>query len=223
MQYIMRILPSRPFGRRRGAASAIVIATFTAVSAAAQPPRGDSAAVRCATAETGVRARGTPRRTVQESLHELGRCPITGPPAVAAAWRNPRGDTLPLRDLVWASATLVDERTFAAALAAATDRTRPRALRVAGLSVATNHLDPDLLPVFGETYAVGSNLFVSFGGAPPRHVRRVTGSRPIAGDPLARFAAVLDELLDRPGEDEYIQAVARSLAVQQFRTRKIRN
>lgn len=132
-----RTAPRRA-AERTGFISLLVLAAHVAV-AQTEP-------AACASASQSVH-NGASRRG---DLEQLAACPVTGPDAVGAVWKN--GSSLPgseLTTLINSSRRIRDGRLYATVFAVAADGGRSPQLRLAALSVLAAYYRPDMAPSLG--------------------------------------------------------------------------
>jgi hypothetical protein len=156
-------------------------------------------------------ARDTSRDSARAAVNGLARCPIAGPPALAARWRNAPDDSVRLDHLIFASTRIRDERVLQAALDVVADRTEPRQTRFAAISVLWYYVT-GLRPVFG-TALLGlrtPRVIVGVGG---HNLVPNEGSQPVIGDPRQRVLARLAQLAESAGDDpQVLMAIRETIA-----------
>jgi hypothetical protein len=147
-------------------------------------------------------ARETRSDSVQLALNGFSKCPIAGPPALAARWRNAPDDSLRLFYLVHASTRIRDERVLEAALDVVADRTQPRPTRFAAIKVLWYYVNR-LEPVFG-TALLGLPTPRVIVGVGAHNLAPITGSQPVVGDPRQRILATLAPLTEITTDDPQV-------------------
>ena len=147
----------------------------------------------------------------------IGKCDVSGGPALAALWQSLSPDTAELKHVVYTTARLRDARVLAALVSVAGDAARPVEVRLSSLRVLASYFKPGAYVTLGDLQhpPFGSPLgweseFVAIDGVQPLGadarttildlVHRLAGSDPDAAVRAgARFLAEAFESQLRTG------------------------
>ncbi len=187
-----------PLAKRSLGALASVVALL-AVSPAALGAQNERAAEvhhrdQCRLAGQ-VLATGHPAPKREWARAYITSCAEEGPRLLAEQWHTAGADSAQLRYLVTATARLRDRRLYDALQAVASDRSRPRGVRVGAMLALTRYVDPHSAVWFSDLRAPGE---------PVRRIPLVTswttgggqmdGSQPIAAPVADSVLRLLDEI-----------------------------
>jgi hypothetical protein len=152
--------------------------------------------------------KGHPAPKSDWALGIIFTCDQTGGAAVQLLWATPPTDSVALDELMWASASLVDQRVYLGARSAATNVGAPRAVRIAALRVlaaliepAKIHFPPKLLLPSSDP-----NIAVSSAHEPVQ----MAGSQPLDAEAKADISSVFATLIQSE-PDVYVRFAARRL------------
>ncbi len=178
-------------------AQAAAVSVLCAHTSAAQvEPPVCAAAARAATTQTLRSA----------EIAQLAECPTSGPNALGTTWQHAGSLAGPeLAALIGSSRRTRDGRVYAAAAAAAADRTRPNELRLASLSVLSAYYRADLAPSLGwlQSARIGDPIPVS------TDAYDGTGVVPLPANRLVEFPRLLYRLAQGDRDSSIAQAALR--------------
>jgi len=182
---------------------------LSGVAAAQMPKESDDVHVRddCRLA-VQVLTKGHPAPKSDWALGIIFTCDQSGGAALQQLWATPPTDSAALDELMWASASLVDQRVYLGVRSAATNVGVPRAARIAALRVLASFIEPAkihfppalLLPSSDPNIAVASD----------HDPLQLIGSQPLDAAAKEGIATVFATLM-QGDPDPHVRFAARRL------------
>lgn len=141
-----------------------------------------------------VLTHGRPANKREWALGTIPRCDESGPPVLARMWRDARGDSATLAQLIYRSVGLRDRRLYGVVAEQSRDPSLPPLKRAAALSLLGRWARPGTLTRYSRYFAPDYAPAERHGGVSPReslfldHDTQVEGAEPLP-------STILDEVV----------------------------